>query len=378
MLLLLLGAVGADRSPPAPPLDPLPTYPTPHYTIHTDLRPAEPEIALRLEAMYRAYTEHASEWGGRPGQPGPKPDVYLFRRAADYAAAGGPRGTSGIFLPGSDSDRGKALVLAGPTLTLASWQVLQHEAFHAYVHCSIDREGDAPLPPWVEEGLADYFGEGLFTGDRVEVGLIPPWRLARLRSEMRGGQLRPLAELLAVSRERWRGSAGVAGYDQAWSLVHFLLHGENGKDQPRLAEFVRTRSLAALGPIEQLQQQWQRYWLALPANPTADRFARVVAETLDAFRARAAAGGQSFDSFARFRAAGEAGQIRMPPTLWLPPTMLTEALDAADASGTWTLSPPRGRSAELAVMLPDRTTITASYTLSANGIPSTWTRISPP
>ena len=34
------------------------------------------------------------------------------------------------------------------------------------------------MPTWLNEGLAEYFGEGIFTGDGFVTGVISPERLA--------------------------------------------------------------------------------------------------------------------------------------------------------------------------------------------------------
>jgi hypothetical protein len=37
------------------------------------------------------------------------------------------------------------------------------------------------LPIWVNEGMAEYFGEGIFTGDGFITGVIPPKRLRMIK-----------------------------------------------------------------------------------------------------------------------------------------------------------------------------------------------------
>ena len=43
--------------------------------------------------------------------------------------------------------------------------------------------GDIPI--WVNEGLAEFFAQGLYTGDGFVTGVIPPSRLDRLKSFIR-------------------------------------------------------------------------------------------------------------------------------------------------------------------------------------------------
>ena len=44
-----------------------------------------------------------------------------------------------------------------------------------FAHATIGHK----LPPWLDEGLAEYFGEAIFTGDGYVDGAIPPWRAKR-------------------------------------------------------------------------------------------------------------------------------------------------------------------------------------------------------
>ena len=52
---------------------------------------------------------------------------------------------------------------------------------------------------WAEEGLAEYLGETLFTGDGFEVELIPQSRLGRLREMLKDGRAVPLPATQAGS-----------------------------------------------------------------------------------------------------------------------------------------------------------------------------------
>ncbi len=47
---------------------------------------------------------------------------------------------------------------------------------------------------------------------------------------------------MAVTPEQWRAEMGIANYDQAWSMVHFLVHGDGGRYQPAFAKCVRELS----------------------------------------------------------------------------------------------------------------------------------------
>ena len=58
-----------------------------------------------------------------------------------------------------------------------TWHTVQHEGFHQFAHVVI--RGDLPI--WVNEGLAEYFGEAVFTGDGFVSGVIPPTAMTGIR-----------------------------------------------------------------------------------------------------------------------------------------------------------------------------------------------------
>ena len=62
------------------------------------------------------------------------------------------------------------MAFAGEHITAYTWHTVQHEGFHQFAHAVIG--GD--IPTWLNEGLAEYFGEALFTGGRVRPRRGPP------------------------------------------------------------------------------------------------------------------------------------------------------------------------------------------------------------
>ena len=121
---------------------------------------------------------------------------------------------------------------------------MQHEAFHQFAAAHRGTE----LPAWLNEGLAEYFGEGLFTGDAFVTGAVPAWRLARVKRSLAAGAFQPLPEFLSMTQAEWNEKVTSnetlkAHYDQAWSLAQYLLHAGGGRHREGLVGFVK--SLAA-------------------------------------------------------------------------------------------------------------------------------------
>ena len=127
------------------------------------------------------------------------------------------------------------MAVAGEKLTSKTWHVVQHEGFHQFAHAVIG--GDIPV--WVNEGLAEYFGEGLFTGDDMVTGIIPEWRRAAHRQDDRGQRFQAdRRDDAAHARCSGTRELDPKNYDQAWSMVQFLAHGDGGKYQPAFIEFM--------------------------------------------------------------------------------------------------------------------------------------------
>jgi len=311
----------------------LATYESRYYLLHTDLdRDAVREAELRITAMAEMYYERTRGFGGQITRKLP---FYLFRRPEDYYAAGGAPGTAGIY------DGQKLMAIAGAETGEATWHIIQHEGFHQFIHAFIG--GDVPI--WVNEGLAEYFGQSIYTGDGYVTGVIPPPRLARLRGWMQAGKVKTIQEMMKTSHAAWNADLSAANYDQAWSMVHFLAHAEDGRYQPALNGFIKdvSRGMAwehawrnnfGTGTRE-FEEKWRRYWLGLPASPTAELYAKATVATLTSFYARAFSQQQVFGTFEEFRAAAQTGRLKCHPDDWLPPGLLKEALGQVEAVGRW-------------------------------------------
>ena len=129
----------------------------------------------------------------------------------------------------------------GPTLAactgfasiLGLERALQAEAFKQFMmpRCP---EG---IAPWAMHGLAEYFGAILFDGDRLDPGLAPPDLCLSVQKALGNDRLVPINRLAQLDQEGWAHFEKVHGpmamRAQAWSLVHFMLHGGPGELRER-------------------------------------------------------------------------------------------------------------------------------------------------
>ena len=182
-----------------------------------------------------------------------------MRRVIPWAweRRGGVRPT-GVFLGGEGKD----------------WAVLRTDVehptevvVHEYVH-SLVRLSMGALPPWLDEGLAEFYGAGRVEADAIYVGeTMSSWQVALLRRS----KLMRVADLVTVERGSAdytdRRRAGVF-YAESFLLTHFLLLDGNGWRRPSLDEFLRLRRegvtdrealTLAFGGADALDRQLREY-----------------------------------------------------------------------------------------------------------------------
>ena len=185
-----------------------------------------PILNLRsMTRMVELYQARTKDFSGTIRQRLP---FYLFRKSEDYFAAGAPRGSAGVYM-------GSALMaIAGERVTQRTWHVVQHEGFHQF--CDAVIGGNVPI--WINEGLAEYFGEAIFTGDNFVSGVIPKWRLQRVRKQIQNKQFKSIQDMMLLGHRDWNAELDLANYDQAWSMAHFLAHGDDGRYQKAFGQLM--------------------------------------------------------------------------------------------------------------------------------------------
>ncbi|MCA9244279.1 MAG: DUF1570 domain-containing protein [Phycisphaerales bacterium] len=315
---------------------PMRQYSSKYYEIYTDLEgDALRDADARITAMAETYYKRTRGFSGTIRSKMP---FYLFRHAADYYKRGGMQGSAGMY-------NGQALMaIAGKEVTPATWHVIQHEGFHQFV----DRVIGGEIPVWVNEGLAEYFGEAIFTGDRYVTGVIPPDRLERLRAWIGSGNVISVSDMMRMPHHRWNEQLSIVNYDQAWSMVHFLAHAENGKYQKAFESFISAvgkgqdwqtawkRNFGA--DTRAFERKWREYWAAQNSQSSADVYAEAACEILTQFYARAFAQRQYYPTFEAFLADAKAGALKADSKDWLPDTLLREALAYMERfAATWSL-----------------------------------------
>ncbi len=338
---------------------------TRYYVLHTDLDERHVlEAKLRLGLMAEEYNRRLQ---GLAGTVRDRLPFYLFKNMKDYLAAGGPPGSAGVF------DGTKLMALASEKYPAEMWATVQHEGFHQFLLAAVG----LGIPIWANEGLAEYFALGQFTGDQFLTGLIPPARLAVVKEKIRKGSFKPLVDMVRLKHAVWNVEMDGSNYDQAWSMVHFLAHADDGRYQQPFLAFLREVS-RRMEPERAWRQQfgddfgaferrWSEWWLEQPENPTADLYGEVVLSTLTSFYARARAMKQSFASADEFFEQAKEAKLQAHPEDWLPPWLLEQALKAAPHVGTWSLTGPKNRQI-LVLTLPSGRVLEGHFTIKGERV----------
>jgi hypothetical protein len=303
-------------------------YDTKYYRVYTDVDPDEvKEACIRMTKMAEEYHNRTSDFAGQITQRLP---FYLFKSSDEYYAAGGMKNSAGVF------NGSRLMAIGDKRYGRQIWHVVQHEGFHQFVHAVIG----GSIPIWVNEGMAEYFGEAVFTGDGFVSGVIPAARLARVRKTLAlspsSGGFKSLHKIMEMSHAQWNEELSLQNYDQAWSMVQFLAHGDNGKYQQAFGHYMGMLGAgqdpqpawsANFGDDDDaFEAAWRAYWQSLPPDPTSDLYGKATVATLTSYLARAFDQKQTFATFDEFEQAAEAGTLKCSTEEWLPPALLTATL----------------------------------------------------
>jgi tetratricopeptide (TPR) repeat protein len=131
-------------------------------------------------------------------------------------------------------------------------------AAHEYAHLVLRNSG-LEMPPWLKEGLAEFFATLRITEQAAELGGPLPGRLRTLQ----GRTWMPVADLLSLSEESQRSeerSAADLFYAESWALTEMLLLSP--KYAPSFQKILASPSLDAEATARDLHQ-----WTDQPRLP---------------------------------------------------------------------------------------------------------------
>jgi len=279
VLFALTGPAVAQRRAMLPWWNRAPALWSERYLVKTDL-PVKDARAYGRH-LDRMYNEYARRLAALPPRSPEKLNVYIFRTQQDYLQTLRTqwgldgRGTGGMFFV---SGQGSGLAFWTDGLPRSRvHHVIQHEGFHQFAY---SRFGD-DLPLWLNEGLAEFFGQAVLFDDTLILGQTTPMIVDSVRNAVEQDEHIPFRHLLSLSHAKWRDALGTtrAGlqYNQSWSMVHFLVYADGMKYQGPLEDYLK-RLNAGIPParaftdvfgsdIDAFEKKWKAY--AIAAKPSA-------------------------------------------------------------------------------------------------------------
>jgi hypothetical protein len=329
ILLAIIGlASSADAASPRAPQHVTSTdlrvVHTAHYRIHTDLdRNLADDLAKRMDAMYDEYARRLSVFD--TSHQGQKFDVYLFAKRKNYLDFTGNQmsNAAGVTIPDINVVAADLESQGRDSLR----QTLQHEAFHQFA-TSVIRDD---LPPWLNEGLAVMFQEGIWTGRNFLLGQVPPWRVRQLLNDLNTNRTIDFRKMLGMTLGEWNATldksriAGGTQYTQAWAMCHFLVYAVENHQYKYRARFLDLlqRIHAGTDPMEAFKlafspnvEGFQTKFIAWARTLAATREAALIERQniLAVMLSKLSQDGKRFDGIDAFRATLVKGGYQMTVT----------------------------------------------------------------
>ena len=186
---------------------------SPNFAVYTQSSDARALEILNWFEQLRAFFE---QQGGvsldAAQQSGPPVRVIVFASEQEYAPYR-LHASADAYYAGS-GNQNYIVMRAGGANAFGM-------AAHEYAHLML-RAAKLPLPPWLAEGLADFFSTLRLTEHGVELGGALPGRVEILRTR----PWIPLGDLLAITKQehdRQQRSTATLFYAESWALTEMLM-----------------------------------------------------------------------------------------------------------------------------------------------------------
>jgi len=218
LLLLLLQAAVSEGAAKAPWVE----VKSPHFVAYTDAGEATArELLQRFEGLRELLRSAFPQTQAAP----PRPLVLVIHRDQDSMKGFIPT----LFEKGDFFRLGGAFLTSAshrfaliPTDSGASVQRYQTVIFHWYIH-SLIQQSFPELPPWLEEGIASFYGVTEFKPNKVLVGQADTGFRIRLKSHPTTWI--PMETLLTLpwdTLQDWSYDQATGFQVLSWTLVHYL------------------------------------------------------------------------------------------------------------------------------------------------------------
>src|SRR5712692_6101655 len=207
---------------------------SPHFTVQSNAGEKEArKVADQFEQIRNMFHSAFSSMRVDPAQPivilAAKNENTLKLFLPEEWEVKGHIHHAGMYQPAQDKDY---VVLRLDTEGDNPFHTLYHEYTHALLRLNFSN-----LPLWLNEGLAEFFGNSTLGDKEIKTGTIDPGHLYLLNQS----KLIPIEALLEVDNnspyynETNRASVF---YAESWAVVHFLMLDEDARQKQMLKNFL--------------------------------------------------------------------------------------------------------------------------------------------
>ncbi len=260
---------------------------TEHFIVKTNLsNDALNDICFLLEVAYL-------KWHDFFGFPDPKQKlrVALCKNKAEFGeihrkliGINSPLTSSGVFIPRRDpANKSRKDWLVAYYNPRGGVRIVMHEGTH-YAVALVGRAARLTFenpPKWLDEGLATYFESSWVDDSKLVTNVVNHARLSVVKRSLDQGNYIKLKRFINLAYIEY---SSYSYYAQGWSLVYFLINGQEGKYKPGFKKYIdawkkkkiivkahRTKGSwvpnpnnhvkvfeKCMGvPIDQLEEEWQ-------------------------------------------------------------------------------------------------------------------------
>lgn len=206
---------------------------TRNYTVHTDvlISDARP-FAKHMDKVFDEYKRRFEKLKLTANKISKKMNLYLFETQGGYAKFLSSKGipaqnTGGMFVVNPKVNGLFTYLKDRPVRQTLS--TLQHEGFHQFAFAYIG----PTLPIWVNEGIAQYFEDGILVGRRFYLDVPSAIRLNEIKNAVNHKQSLPFSKIITMTDRQWsqnvQNNPRMASlqYGQAWSMVYYLINAND-------------------------------------------------------------------------------------------------------------------------------------------------------
>ncbi len=207
---------------------------SPHFTVQSNAGEKEArKVADQFEQIRNMFHSAFSSMRVDPAQPivilAAKNENTLKLFLPEEWEVKGHIHHAGMYQPAQDKDY---VVLRLDTEGDNPFHTLYHEYTHALLRLNFSN-----LPLWLNEGLAEFFGNSTLGDKEIKTGTIDPGHLYLLNQS----KLIPIEALLEVDHNSpYYNESNRASvfYAESWAVVHYLMLDEDARKKELLKNFL--------------------------------------------------------------------------------------------------------------------------------------------